>query len=919
MWIRSVNAHAFGPLHNQTLELAEGMTVVIGDNESAKSSWHAAIFAALCGRRRGRGKPRADEQRFIDLHKPWGHGDWLVTAQIRLDDGRDIELRQDLAGKIDCHAKDLVLGRDISAEIINDGAPDAATWLGLDRTTFVATACIEQGQMLRVRDHADGLQDYLQRAAATAGAASTANTALDRIDAYAREHVGLDRANTTRPLRAAKDALAARQHDYEQRTRAHDAYLSRVEEVERLHGEAAAAAAQVRAHEAAEAAAAAVEAQNRARRAAELHTRYGDTPPPSGADGDALAHQVSAALTQWRSRPAPPGPPERSASRIQQDIDALPAPPHGDTQEHPSVLQAAERWTRAATQLESYPRPHPETDAAPQVDAHDDELLDLARTLQTPVPEVPAELIDRETRARRAAEQTHSRPSVAVIAAGVAVAVTGSALAATVSRPVGVLALIAGIALMLAGAVHRHRGGTAAVTRDLARAEAHVQAAQAHTADQAGRREKAAARCIELGVPADPAALRAIPVARARASALHHEHIRQEELRDALQASAIDLHNALTARGHPPEGSTQEVLRAGVEHYRQACRQRAAQAAQAARRDDLLQQLASTQAVERRVASDEHARAQAAEAVWAAADRCAIVAETAQDAVAALQDWMTRRQSRLADFGTAQQEWAELQALLGGATPADLRRAADDAAARAAELADGVDAELLEAAQQTSSAVNLPALRQAADRASARAHTEEGEVRQMAMNLGSVAEAEEDLARARGELHRVLELKETLELTRTFLEKAQTRVHRDIAPQLAATLRTWLPAVTGGRYTDVLVDPQTLGVQVCGASRRWRRADLLSHGTAEQVYLLLRVALADHLTADHDICPLLLDDVTVHADAVRTDAILDLLLQIAAERQVVIFTQEDQVAAWAHAHLTGPRHAIRDLDPVALD
>lgn len=72
-------------------------------------------------------------------------------------------------------------------------------------------------------------------------------------------------------------------------------------------------------------------------------------------------------------------------------------PPHGDTQEHPSVLQAAERWTRAATQLESYPRPHPETDAAPQVDAHDDELLDLARTLQTPVPEVPAELIDRET------------------------------------------------------------------------------------------------------------------------------------------------------------------------------------------------------------------------------------------------------------------------------------------------------------------------------------------------------------------------------------------------------------------------------------------------------------------------------------------------------------------------------------------
>src|SRR5271154_2171287 len=174
MRIRSVTAHAFGPLRNETLEFADGITVVVGDNESAKSSWHAAIFAALCGRRRGKGKPRADEQSFIELHKPWDHEDWLVTARIILDDGRDIELRQDLVGRVDCHAKDLGLGRDVSSEIMNDGAPDASKWLGLDRSSFVATACVEQGQMLRVRIDAAGLQDHLQRAAATAGTAATA-------------------------------------------------------------------------------------------------------------------------------------------------------------------------------------------------------------------------------------------------------------------------------------------------------------------------------------------------------------------------------------------------------------------------------------------------------------------------------------------------------------------------------------------------------------------------------------------------------------------------------------------------------------------------------------------------------------------------------------------------------------------------
>lgn len=87
MRIQKVTAHAFGPLMGETLEFADGLTVVIGDNESAKSSWHAAIFASLCGRRRGKGRPREDEQRFADLHKPWDSDDWLVSAEVVLDDG----------------------------------------------------------------------------------------------------------------------------------------------------------------------------------------------------------------------------------------------------------------------------------------------------------------------------------------------------------------------------------------------------------------------------------------------------------------------------------------------------------------------------------------------------------------------------------------------------------------------------------------------------------------------------------------------------------------------------------------------------------------------------------------------------------------------------------------------------------------
>ena len=98
MRFESVKAYAFGPFRNETLELAPGMNVVYGPNETGKSSWHAALYAGLCGIRRARGRASKNDAEFAELHKPW-HNDtsWDVGAIIRLDDGRRVELRHDLA------------------------------------------------------------------------------------------------------------------------------------------------------------------------------------------------------------------------------------------------------------------------------------------------------------------------------------------------------------------------------------------------------------------------------------------------------------------------------------------------------------------------------------------------------------------------------------------------------------------------------------------------------------------------------------------------------------------------------------------------------------------------------------------------------------------------------------------------------
>ena len=908
MRIRSVTAHAFGPLRRETLEFAEGMTVVVGDNESGKSSWHAAMFAALCGRRRGQGRSREDK-RFADLHKPWDHDDWQVSARISLDDGRSIELWHDLAGKVNCHANDLDMSQDVSSEVMHEDSPDGSRWLGLDRSTFVATACVEQAQLRRVLGEAGGLQQHLQRAAATAGADAVAAAALECLDAFQREQVGTGRVTSTKPLRRAMQAHERAEHQLADTRCDHDDYLDRIQRVDEFQTAAAAADAQVRAHEAAAAAARACRRTTQAARASALHEVYGDTPPVSAADDDSLARQVAGALAAWRSMPPQPPAPIRTSQQLREELSTLPAPPEGDSEEHPNVRRALERTQRGQAQLDLHERDRPpdHTPTVPNVAATDDELHDLARALETS----PSDLMPTAG-AITPADPPRRRMATVLMVAGVLVAVIGVLLLLAADSTVGIAGIILGAALLIGGAVTRQRRHDGAVPSE------RTDAARWQAAEATRRRERATERCRELGVAANPMLLREIPKERAQAGNIQRWEQRRTELNREVMAAADELARTLAERGHPIAGLDAPMLVAAATRYQDACRDRAAQASAARRRDDLTAQLADRQVTDARNAQDARERSRAGQLAIEAARVCSLPAQTPQEAIAALEEWSRQRATQLATLPRVHAEWAELQELLRSGSIDDLTQLARSANEKAAELGAAVDRTLLASVDEATAEDRLPGLRQAASAAQTQAATADGELRELAARIGRVAEAEEEWEAAQAELERVRELRQTLELTRGFLQAAQNSVHREIAPILVQKVKHWLPLVTGGRYTDVTVDPTSLQVKVCGPTQRSRSADLLSYGTAEQIYLLLRVALADFLTRGHDTCPLLLDDVTVHADAARTRDILDLLLRLSTERQIVVFTQEEQVAAWARQHLTGPEHAIVNLSPVAV-
>jgi len=137
---------------------------------------------------------------------------------------------------------------------------------------------------------------------------------------------------------------------------------------------------------------------------------------------------------------------------------------------------------------------------------------------------------------------------------------------------------------------------------------------------------------------------------------------------------------------------------------------------------------------------------------------------------------------------------------------------------------------------------------------------------------------------------RIAELEEyysALTLAQQTLAEATEQLQRRFAPRIAERARVLFGAVTDGRYDrlnltrDLAVNAGAEG-ETTLHSVQWR-----SEGTADQLYIALRLAVAEELTPD---APLVLDDALVRFDDRRLKNILALLQQMAQQRQILLFT-----------------------------
>ncbi|MDR7486066.1 MAG: AAA family ATPase [Armatimonadota bacterium] len=152
------------------------------------------------------------------------------------------------------------------------------------------------------------------------------------------------------------------------------------------------------------------------------------------------------------------------------------------------------------------------------------------------------------------------------------------------------------------------------------------------------------------------------------------------------------------------------------------------------------------------------------------------------------------------------------------------------------------------------------------------------------------ARLEEEIATLQSRLSRERQALEIVELTMRLLEEARSLSVYPARELLERRAGEYLAMATDRAYGRVAVDERALRPQVWVPSAgAWKDASELSQATSDLLYLCLRLALLDVITAERRP-PLFLDEPFAHLDEARRRAVLPLLAIAARDRQVVLFT-----------------------------
>ena len=129
-----------------------------------------------------------------------------------------------------------------------------------------------------------------------------------------------------------------------------------------------------------------------------------------------------------------------------------------------------------------------------------------------------------------------------------------------------------------------------------------------------------------------------------------------------------------------------------------------------------------------------------------------------------------------------------------------------------------------------------------------------------------------------------------LSLALHILEKAKERFEKENQPRVIKAASGFFSSITMGRYSGIAASCSAEDIQVVRRDGRRFDTGRLSRGTAEQLYLCLRLGVIAASESGSEKLPVLMDDILVNFDPERARQAGRVLGRLAHERQVLFFT-----------------------------
>ena len=143
-----------------------------------------------------------------------------------------------------------------------------------------------------------------------------------------------------------------------------------------------------------------------------------------------------------------------------------------------------------------------------------------------------------------------------------------------------------------------------------------------------------------------------------------------------------------------------------------------------------------------------------------------------------------------------------------------------------------------------------------------------------------------------------LEWYDALAMALGSLRTANVALQNRFSPELGRRAAEIFADMTGSDWSSILLDREFHLSAETDRDPTRRNVQLLSTGTADQLYLAVRLAICEMILPPEQNPPLILDDALLTFDDMRLGKTLDYLTRLGEKRQILLFTCQGREAAY---------------------